>query len=69
MVAIALSGSVLVWHDQFDALMHPGRYAIGEGSRPPSHYLAAAADAVGPRFQPVVVRFPLSGPVTVLLRE
>ena len=28
LVPIAISGALLVWHDELDALIHPGRYAV-----------------------------------------
>jgi uncharacterized iron-regulated membrane protein len=71
LVAIGLSGSLLVWHDQLDALMHPARYAVGDGpAQPASDHLAAAGGAVGAEFHPFVVRFPDSArlPVTVSTR-
>jgi uncharacterized iron-regulated membrane protein len=71
LVAIGLSGSLLVWHDRLDALIHPARYSVGDGpARPASDHLAAAGAAVGTEFQPFVVRFPDSAPspVTVSAR-
>jgi uncharacterized iron-regulated membrane protein len=71
LTAIGLSGSLLVWHDQLDALIHPARYSVGEGlARPASDHLAAASAAVGPDFQPFVVRFPerARSPMTVSAR-
>jgi uncharacterized iron-regulated membrane protein len=71
LVAIGLSGSLLVWHDHLDAIVHPARYAVGDGpARPASDHLAAASIAVGAEFQPFVVRFPDSArsPVTVSAR-
>jgi uncharacterized iron-regulated membrane protein len=71
LVAIGLSGSLLVWHDRLDAIIHPARYAVGEGpARPPSDHLTAANTAVGAEFQAFVVRFPdnAHAPVTVSAR-
>src|SRR5262245_33153221 len=72
LIPIGLSGSLLVWHDALDAVMHPGRYAVTSGAaRAPSDHLAAASAAVGASFQPVVVRYPESAqaPVTVSARD
>jgi uncharacterized iron-regulated membrane protein len=71
LVAIAVSGSLLVWHDHLDAALHPARYTVSEGApRPPSDHLAAAAAAVGEELQPFAVRFPETGrmPVTISAR-
>jgi len=47
LVPISLSGALLVWHDQLDALIHPGRYAVtGTELAQPSAYLANAAAAL-----------------------
>ena len=67
-VPIAISGSILVWRDGLDVLLNPGRYAVSAGAQPPSVYMAAAAESAGSAFQPFVVRFPDSGPVSVMLR-
>lgn len=68
-IPIALSGSLLVWHDNLEALMHPSRYAVSQGTRPLTTYLDAAAATAGPSSQPFVLRFADSGPVTVAVRE
>jgi uncharacterized iron-regulated membrane protein len=72
LVPIAVSGSLLVWHDHLDALINPARYAVTAGQpQPPSTYIAAARTAVPQNFQPFVVRFPEDDrwPVTVGTRE
>ena len=73
LVPIATSGALLVWHDQLDALIHPGRYAVtGAQVVEPSAYLASAAAAlgVGSAAQPAAVRFPADDgwPVVVTAR-
>jgi uncharacterized iron-regulated membrane protein len=72
LVPIAISGSLLVWHDHLDALINPGRYAVTAGNvQPPSTYVTAARTAVPANFQAFVVRFPedAGAPVTVTARE
>src|SRR5215468_7221933 len=52
LVPIAISGSLLVWHDHLDALINPGRYAVSSGAlQPPSTYVTAARTAVPANFQ------------------
>jgi uncharacterized iron-regulated membrane protein len=59
LVPIAVSGALLVWHDNLDAVIHPGRYAVtGVQLVQPSAYLASAATALGSEIQPAAVRFP-----------
>ena len=71
LVPIALSGALLVWHDQLDALVHPGRYAVtGAALMPPSAYVAGAGAALERGVQPVAVRLPERDgwPVVVMAR-
>ncbi len=71
LVPIALSGALLVWHDQLDALIHPGRYAVtGMQSAQVSAYLESAAAALKGGAQPAAVRFPAEEgwPVIVMAR-
>jgi uncharacterized iron-regulated membrane protein len=70
LVPIALSGALLVWHDQVDALVHPGRYAVtGSALISPSAYVASAGAALE-GVSPAVVRFPETDgwPVVVMAR-
>jgi uncharacterized iron-regulated membrane protein len=72
LVPISLSGAALVWHDQFDALIHPSRYAATAGpSLPPSQLITHASAALERGFQPIAVRMPESEgwPATVSARE
>jgi len=72
LVPISLSGSLLVWSDNVDALVNPARYAVTAGpSQPPSALLASAAAALGQGFQPIAVRMPEDAgwPATVTARE
>lgn len=72
LVPISLSGALLVWHDNLDALINPGRYTVSAGEAlPPSELLTKAAEAAGRDALPVAVRFPESAgwPVTVNVRE
>lgn len=72
LVPISLSGAALVWHDQFDALFHPARYAATAGpSLSPSQLIARASAALERGFQPIALRMPESDgwPATVSARE
>ncbi len=48
LIPISISGALLVWHDEIDALINPHRYAVTgtQAALPPSVYLARAAEAV-----------------------
>lgn len=48
LIPISISGGLLVFHDDLDALINPQRYAItgAQPALPPSAYLAKAAEAV-----------------------
>ncbi len=48
LVPISISGALLVWHDDIDAIISPHRYAVTgpEVAQPPSVYLAKAGEAV-----------------------
>ena len=48
LVPVALSGALLVYDDEFDALIHPARYATtGSALVAPTKYLASAKAALG----------------------
>jgi uncharacterized iron-regulated membrane protein len=71
LVPIAISGALLVWHDELDALVHPARFAVtGSGTAATSSYLDNARGALPANFTPMVVRFPAEEgrPVTVVAR-
>jgi len=71
LVPIAISGALLVWHDELDALVHPARFAVtGNTTAPTSSYLDSARGALPANFTPMVVRFPAEEgrPVTVMAR-
>lgn len=70
LVPISLSGALLVWHDEIEALIYPSRYAVTKGeSLPPSQLMANAVAAVGQEYQPFVIRMPEdAGPVIVNVR-
>ncbi len=58
-VVLGLSGAVLVYHDELERVVHPHRYAVSAGPElAPSLYGAAAADALGARYQITGLRFP-----------
>ncbi len=48
LIPISISGGLLVWHDDIDALINPQRYAVSgaDVALPPSAFLAKAAEAV-----------------------
>jgi len=72
LVPVSLSGALLVWHDQFDALIHPSRYAATAGpSLPPSQLITHASAALERGFQPIALRMPENDgwPATVSARE
>ncbi|MGZ3408721.1 MAG: PepSY-associated TM helix domain-containing protein [Xanthobacteraceae bacterium] len=70
-VPIALSGTVLVFDDELDALLNPGRYAVsGHEMLPPSVYFAAAMPALDDGLQITGLRYPDGdGPVIVQARS
>jgi uncharacterized iron-regulated membrane protein len=72
LIPISLSGAFLVWHDEIDAMVHPGRYATtgGNVALPPSAYLANATAALERGVRPVSIRFAAhpGQPVTVTAR-
>jgi uncharacterized iron-regulated membrane protein len=71
LVPIAISGALLVWHDELDALVHPARFAVtGNSTAPIASYLDNARGALPANFTPMVVRFPAEDgrPITVMAR-
>ena len=72
LVPVALSGALLVFHDEIDALANPARYAVsGSTLLQPSDYFRNAAAAVGGDMQVSGMRFPNddTAPVTVQARS
>lgn len=70
-VPISLSGAFLVWHDEFDALINPHRYAVTSGpAQPPSALMMRASEAAGPGYRPALIRLPEKegAPATVMVR-
>ena len=71
LVPIALSGALLVFHDEIDALLNPSRYAVtGNTLLAPTDYLRNAAATVGNDVRVSAMRFPNedAAPVTVQAR-
>jgi uncharacterized iron-regulated membrane protein len=71
LVPIAISGALLVWHDELEPLLHPERFAVtGNGTAVTSSYLDNARAALPANFTPIVVRFPAEEgrPITVMAR-
>jgi uncharacterized iron-regulated membrane protein len=65
LIPISISGGLLVWHDQVDALLSPSRYAVTgpQIALPASTYLQKAGEAVAAdaaKFQPTALRYPES---------
>src|SRR4051812_5723195 len=60
LVPIAVSGALLVYKNNLDALLHPSRYAVtgAEMSQPLATYLANAGKAAGAKAEPIALRFP-----------
>src|SRR5262245_15627072 len=73
LIPVSLSGSYLVWREDFDKLLHPARYAVADPAArlSPSTYLSAAQAAFGDRAQAANLRLPeeagepvmVSGPI------
>ena len=71
LVPIAISGALLVWHDELEPLLHPARFAVtGNGTTAVSSYLDNARGALPANFTPIAVRFPAEEdrPITVMAR-
>ena len=60
LMPLAVTGSILVWHDQIDHALYASRYATGGGtaSRPVSGYAEAAQQAFGDRARITQIRLP-----------
>jgi len=69
---LGASGAMLVWHDGLEQLLHPKRFAVGEGGpvRPVSAYLAASQAALGDRASVSQIRMPKdrAGPIVISAR-
>src|SRR5262245_58514814 len=71
LVPIAISGALLVWHDELEPLLHAPRVAVsGNTAAPISSHLDSARGALPASFTPMVVRFPAEEgrPITVMAR-
>jgi uncharacterized iron-regulated membrane protein len=72
LVPVSLSGALLVWHDELDALVNPSRYAASSGpALAPSTLMERATNAVSSEYRAVAVRFPegVGWPAKVNMRE
>ena len=73
LVPIAVSGALLVYHDEFDALLNPKRWTVSgsELALPPSQYIARVSAVTEPNETVIGMRFPHSpgGPVVVMARQ
>jgi uncharacterized iron-regulated membrane protein len=73
LVPIAVSGSLLVYHDELDALVNPKRWTVSgpQLALSPAQYIAAASAVVASNETVTGVRFPRSAgaPVVVLARQ
>ena len=71
LVPIAISGALLVWHDELEALLHPARFTVSShATTATSTYVAKAEAALPAGFTSMAVRFPAEDgrPITVLAR-
>jgi uncharacterized iron-regulated membrane protein len=72
LVPIGISGALLVWRDQLDALIHPARFAVsGAAIVSPSTYFSSATAALATGTYATALRFPDSEgwPVVVIARD
>jgi uncharacterized iron-regulated membrane protein len=73
LVPIAVSGALLVYHDEFDALLNPKRWTVSgpELALSASQYMARASAAAESNETVTGMRFPqsLGHPVVVLVRQ
>ncbi len=73
LVPIAVSGALLVYHDEFDALLNPKRWTVSgpELALSVSQYMARASAAAEPNETVTGIRLPRSPgrPVVVLVRQ
>src|SRR5262245_48034080 len=73
LVPIAVSGALLVYHDELDALVNPKRWTVSgpELALSPAQYIAAASKVVEANETVTGIRFPRSAgtPVVVLARQ
>lgn len=71
-VLIGVTGSILVFDHDIDAVLNPKRYAVtgSQAALPPSDYLKRSSEAVKDRARPVNLRFPAAAgmPIVVLMR-
>ena len=63
LVPISVSGGLLVWHDEIDALINPQRYAVSgaEVALPPTAYFTKATEAIAKEpgnLQATALRYP-----------
>ncbi len=60
LIPVCLSGSYLVWREDFERLLHPARYAVIDPAArlAPGAYLTAAQTAFGERAQAATLRLP-----------
>jgi uncharacterized iron-regulated membrane protein len=73
LVPIAVSGALLVYHDEIDALINPKRWTVSgsELALSPAQYMIAASKVVEPNETVTGLRFPRAAgtPVIVLARQ
>lgn len=70
-IPLALSGAVLVFHDELERWLAPQRFAVSDGpALQPSRFIEAARGALPENFAPTQVRMPeeAGAPVTVSAR-
>ncbi len=73
LVPIAVSGALLVYHDEFDALLNPKRWTVSgaQVALSPSQYFAGASKVLATNEQLTGIRYPAEPgyPVRVLTRQ
>jgi len=70
-ILVGLTGSVLIYDQEIDALLHPQRYAVtGNNLLPAAEYLKKANEALDDKARPANLRLPdeAGNPVTVIAR-
>jgi uncharacterized iron-regulated membrane protein len=69
LIPLSLSGSLLVWHDGLDELLHPQRFPVsGEATQPVSRYIAAVQPLLPPGGRVSGVTRPEDGRGAVVVR-
>jgi uncharacterized iron-regulated membrane protein len=69
LIPLSITGSLLVWHDGLDEMLHPQRFPVsGEATQPVSRYVAAVAPLLPPGGRVAGVSLPEDGRGAVIVR-